>query len=132
MKWQAVTSPGRFSSQHTGIHSASHAEQELFRDSGSVALDFVSRHHAISGHDIALPPRGFFIQQGNVCTPTRIVLDPLDSVDPWSHSVEVHGPYPSFVATASVPYYNPAAVVPPSLSMAGLRNCQWEKRPAFP
>jgi hypothetical protein len=132
MEWQAITSPGRFRGEHTGIHSPSHAEQELFWNSGSVALDFISRHHAISRHDIALPPRGFFIQQGNVCTPSRVMLNPFDRVDPWSHPVEVHGPYPPFVATTSVPHYNSAAVVPPSFSMASLRNCQWEKRPALP
>lgn len=129
---QAVPSPGRFRRHDTGIDHTTHAVKQVLGDARPVALHHISGTHTLGRHDVRLVARRLLVQQGNMSASARIVLDTLDRMRARFPSVEVDGTDSALVATAAMPDRDATTVVPATLPVALLGECQGHIRPALP
>ena len=129
---EAVPPVRRLGSQNTGIDDAAHAVEQLLGDSRPVAVHHVGGSHTLCGDDVRLLPSGVLVQQRDVRTPVRVILDALDGVRAREPAVKIDGPYPPLVATSPMPHGDPAKVVPAALGHALLGEGQRQERSALP
>ena len=129
---EAVPPVRRLGGQDTGIDHAAHAVEQLLGDARPVAVDHVAGPHTLRGDDVRLLAGGLLVQQRDVRTPVRVVLDALDEVRPGKPAVEVDRPYPPLVAASAMPHGDLTKVVPATLGHALLGEGQRQERPTLP
>lgn len=132
MKWQTIAPERRLRGKNTRIDVSTHTLDQFFWDTSTIARYDIASPQTFRSDYVVLLSCLLVCDESEMGAPVRVVFYAVDHLFSRLHAREVDHPYPSSCTASMMPHRDLSSIVPASLRVAHLRECELSVWRSFP